>query len=381
MANVLVTGGAGFIGSHLVDALVAQGHRVRAFDNLDPAAHPQPARWPEYVNPKCEYIRGDMRHRAELAAALEDVQYVFHHAAAVGSGLSMIEIRHFIEVNSLGTAILLELLIERRDQIRKLIVASSMTAMGEGTYRCKRDGVQYPGLRPLAQLERHEWEVRCPACGGGLDGAAMAEVRPLNPVTIYGLSKKDQEEEAMLVARAYAIPTVAFRYFSVYGPRQSLTNPYTGVIARFATRMIAGKPPLVYEDGQQLKDVIHVNDVVQANLLAMAADNLDHEVFNLGSGRPVSVLAIANLLSSSLNCSLAPVLTQQFRSGDARHGWADTAKVQRMLGWRPQVTEQAGFGQLCAWLKSLPADQIQAAAVAYEAAERRAETRVGAEPL
>jgi len=378
MSQVLVTGGAGFIGSHLVDRLVAAGHQVTVFDNLDPAAHPQPGIWPGYCNPKCRYVLGDVRDRQALAAVLADAEYVFHLAAAVGSGISMVEVAHFLEVNTLATGILLELLIERRGRIRKLIVASSMTAMGEGTYRCPRDGTQYPGLRPLEQLERNDWEPKCPHCGGELSAQAMAEDRPLNPVTIYGLSKKDQEEASLLVGRAYGIPTVAFRFFSVYGPRQSLTNPYTGVIARFAARMITGKPPLIYEDGRQLKDVIHVSDVVAALLLAMDASAVESAVFNLGCGEPLSVTGIAELLRTSLGSALQPRYTGQFRAGDARHGWANIARAQAQLGWQPRMTTSAGFADLCSWLTSLPATQIEAAAAAFEAAESRAEHGKGA---
>ena len=268
MAKVLVTGGAGFIGSHLVDALVERGHEVLAFDNLDLAAHPQPAKWPAYVNAKCKYILGDVRDKDALGQAMKDVDVVFHHAAAVGSGISMIDIRRFVEVNSLGTANVLELAVENQQRIKKLIVASSMTVMGEGTYECGQHGVYYPFLRPVEQLARNEWEVRCPQCGKPSQPLAMKEDRPLLPLTIYGLTKMDEELETMLVGGFYQIPVVAFRYFSVYGPRQSLTNPYTGVIARFGTRVITGKVPLIYEDGLQLKDVIHVRDVVRANLLA-----------------------------------------------------------------------------------------------------------------
>jgi dTDP-L-rhamnose 4-epimerase len=306
MARVLVTGGAGFIGSHLVDALVERGHEVIAFDNLDPAAHPQPAKLPAYANTKCEYILGDVRDKDTLRRAMEGVEVVFHHAAAVGSGISMIDIVRFVEVNSLGTANLLELAVEKRDRIKKLIVASSMTVMGEGTYECGAHGVQYPFLRPLEQLARHEWEVKCRECGAAMKPLAMKEERPLLPLTIYGLTKMDEEVETILVGRFYQIPVVALRYFSVYGPRQSLTNPYTGVIARFGTRLIAGKPALIYEDGQQMKDVIHVRDVVRANLRAMECEQANYQVFNLGNGEGLSVYRIAELIGEKLSRGRCP---------------------------------------------------------------------------
>lgn len=375
MPKVLVTGGAGFIGSHLVDALVERGHEVVAFDNLDPAAHPQPPTWPGYANPKCHYVLGDVRDKEALRRALNGIEVVFHHAAAVGSGISMVDIRRFVEVNSLGTANLLELAIEKRDQIKKLIVASSMTVMGEGTYECGVHGVYYPFLRSVEQLERNEWEVKCPHCGLPSRPLPMKEERPLLPLTIYGLTKMDEELETLLVAGTYNIPAVAFRYFSVYGPRQSLTNPYTGVIARFGTRVITGKAPLVYEDGRQLKDVIHVRDVVRANLFAMEREEADYQVFNLGNGEGLSVLKIGELIASKLGSSINPVLTRQFRRGDARHGWADTSKAQRLLGWVPSLSAEEGFEDLCKWLKGLPDERLEEAIRAYESAERESEMR------
>lgn len=375
MGRVLVTGGAGFIGSHLVDALVERGHDVVAFDNLDPAAHPQPPKWPVYANVKCQYILGDVRDKGALRRALDDVDVVFHHAAAVGSGISMVDIGRFVEVNSLGTANLLELAIEKRDRIKKLIVASSMTVMGEGTYECSAHGVYYPFLRPIDQLARNEWDVKCLECGAFSKPLAMTEERPLQPLTIYGLTKKDQELETMLVGQFYKIPVVAFRYFSVYGPRQSLTNPYTGVIARFGTRLITGKTPLIYEDGEQLKDVIHVRDVVRANLRGMECQAADYQVFNLGNGVGLSVYRISELISQKLGSPIRPVLTGQYRGGDARHGWADISKARRLLGWEPSLSAEDGFADLCTWLRTLPSDQLEEAIHAYESAESESEIR------
>ncbi len=371
--RVLVTGGAGFIGSHIVDALVLEGHDVTAFDNLDPAAHPQPPRLPSYANPHCRYLIGDVRDKSALREALKKIEIVFHHAAAVGSGISMIDVRRFFETNSVGTANLLELIGEPGATVRKLIQASSMTVMGEGTYRCAAHGVQYPGLRPLEQFQRQEWELKCPVCAQVLEPIAMSEDRPLFPVTIYGLTKKDQEQAAMLVGRAFRRPTVAFRYFSVYGPRQSLTNPYTGVIARFGTRAIAGKPPLIYEDGRQLKDVIHVSDVVRANLRAMNTDAGDYEIFNLGSGEALSVHRIATTIVEKLGRDFEPVFTGQFRSGDARHGWADISKARKLLGWEPAMTVDQGFTNLCRWLSDIPKPELDLAIRTYELNEKTAE--------
>jgi dTDP-L-rhamnose 4-epimerase len=375
MSKVLVTGGAGFIGSHLVDALVERGHEVVAFDNLDPAAHPQPPKWPAYANAKCTYVLGDVRNKEALRKALDGVNVVFHHAAAVGSGISMIDIGRFVEVNSLGTANLLELAIEKQERIRKVIVASSMTVMGEGTYQCGVHGVYYPFLRPVEQLAKNDWEMRCPQCGVSSKPLPMAEDRPLLPLTIYGLTKQDEELETMLVGRFYSIPVVAFRYFSVYGPRQSLTNPYTGVIARFGTRVITGKTPLIYEDGRQLKDVIHVRDVVRANLRAMECEAANYQVFNLGNGEGITVHRIAELISEKLGSPIQPEVVGQYRRGDARHGWADISKAKRLLGWEPSLSAEDGFADLCDWLRTLPSEQLNEAIHAYESAERESEKR------
>jgi dTDP-L-rhamnose 4-epimerase len=234
--------------------------------------------------------------------------------------------------------------------------------------------VQYPSLRSIEQLEKNEWELKCPQCGAVLQPLSMAENRPLQPVSIYGLAKMDQEVQTMLVGRFYQIPVVAFRYFSVYGPRQSLTNPYTGVIARFGTRLISGKPPLIFEDGQQLKDLIHVRDVVRANLMAMENEAADYQVFNLGNGCTTTVEEIAHLLAANLKSSLPPVFTGQFRRGDARHGWADTSKAQRLLGWAPSLTANQGFASLCSWLGTLSEQDLEDSIRAYESAESEAET-------
>jgi dTDP-L-rhamnose 4-epimerase len=247
--------------------------------------------------------------------------------------------------------------------------------MGEGTYECGVHGVYYPSLRTAEQLARNDWEVKCPQCGTPSKPLPMAEDRPLLPLTIYGLTKLDEELQTMLVGKFHKIPVVAFRYFSVYGPRQSLTNPYTGVIARFGTRLIMGKAPLIYEDGKQLKDVIHVRDVVCANLRAMECEAADYQVFNLGNGVGLSVWRIAELIAEKLGSANRPVLTGQYRGGDARHGWADVSKARSVLGWEPSLSAENGFADLCTWLRALPKEQLEDAIHAYGSAERGSEMR------
>jgi dTDP-L-rhamnose 4-epimerase len=375
MERVLVTGGAGFIGSHLVDALVARGHRVRVLDNLDPEAHGAEPAWPAYAHAGAEYVRGDVRDKAALHAALRGIDVVLHYAAAVGSGISMHQIRRYVETNCIGTANLLELTDERDVNVRKLIVPSSMTAMGEGTYRCMDHGVFYPMTRPAAQLERGKWELECPHCGVAAEALPMVEDRPLKPTSIYGLTKKDQEEMSLMIGRARGIPTVSFRYFSVYGRRQSMSNPYTGVLARFATRVISGQPPLVFEDGRQLKDCIHVSDVVAANLRAMETADGDYHVFNLGGGLPISVCEIAEAICRAAGGTLTPRLTGTYRVSDARHGWSDNAKAERRLGFRPEVAFPRGVEDLLAWMRDLPAAEVERSVETFARLEAEAEAK------
>jgi dTDP-L-rhamnose 4-epimerase len=375
MERVLMTGGAGFIGSHLVDALVAVGHQVRVLDDLDPEAHGPDASWPSYLNPDAEYIRGDVRDESVFHAALKDIDVVFHYAAAVGSGISMYHIRRYIEINCVGTANLLELLCEPDVKVRKVLVASSMTAMGEGTYRCPEHDVFYPLTRPLEQLQQSEWEVKCPKCGVEAEPLAMVEDRPLLPTSIYGLTKRDQEEMCLMVGRARRVPVVAFRYFSVYGRRQSLSNPYTGVLARFATRVISNKPPLVFEDGKQLKDCVHVSDVVAVNMRALETDAGDYEVFNIGGGRAISVMEIAETMCKMAVNPFTPLLSGQYRVSDARHGWSDNSRAMACLGWAPRMSFDSGVADLMQWLNELPRTEIDGAVETFDRVEREAEAK------
>lgn len=358
--NILVTGGAGFIGSHLVDALIERGYKVRILDNLDPQVHKGE---PEYLNKEAELIKGDIRSLEDVKKALEGVEAVFHFAAAVGVGQSMYQIRHYVEVNTLGTANLLEALIEKkRDVVRKLIVASSMSVYGEGQYSCPRCGTIYPPLRAKEQLKERKWEMRCPICGEVASPRPTDENKPLYPNSIYAISKRDQEEMCLVVGRAYGIPTVALRFFNVYGPRQALSNPYTGVAAIFSSRILNQRPPVVFEDGRQARDFIHVRDVVQANLLCLEREEADlsaqadFQVFNVGTGRPVTILDLARSLLKKLGSSLEPEVKQTFREGDIRYCYADITRIKERLGFSPQVSLEEGMGDLVEWVRSQKAE-------------------------
>ena len=363
---ILVTGGAGFIGSHLVDALIREGHRVRVLDSLEPQVHGvlrAQGKLPEYCNPHAEYLIGDVRDRALLERALEGIDVVFHEAAAVGVGQSMYEIEKYVGMNTHATAVLLDVLANRRARTRKLIVASSMSIYGEGAYQCERDGRVFPRLRSNDQLTQRDWEMRCPACGQIAQPIPTDEEKPLYSTSIYAISKRDQEEMCLCIGRAYHIPTVALRYFNVYGTRQALSNPYTGVAAIFSSRLLNDHVPLIFEDGLQSRDFVHVSDIVQANLLAMKCDAANYDYFNVGTGHPITVHDVAIVLSHALGKEIAPQIVGKFRAGDIRHCVADIAKARRVLGYAPRVTFEDGMRELTDWVRRQDAqDRVDAAA-------------------
>ena len=267
--RILVTGGAGFVGSHLVDALLARGHIVRVLDNLDPQVHGSTGRPNGHLNRDAEFHHADVRDLAAVRRAVEGVEVVFHLAAAVGVGQSMYRIRDYVDVNSLGGANVLQAVIDRKSRVEKLVVASSMSIYGEGAYRCGTCGPVHPSLRPREQMRERQWEARCPSCGAEVASIPTPETKPLLPTSIYAVSKRDHEEMFVCCGNAYGIPTVALRYFNIYGPRQSLSNPYTGAAAIFSSRLLNGNAPLIFEDGQQTRDFVHVSDIVAGTILAL----------------------------------------------------------------------------------------------------------------
>lgn len=359
--RVLVTGGAGFIGSHLVDELIRRGYVVRILDNLDPQVHGKAQVLPSYLHREAEFLRGDIRDKDAVAKAVEGVEVVIHHAAAVGVGQSMYEISRYVEVNSLGCANLLELLVRRRDGLRKVIVASSMSNYGEGKYSCRNCGVVFPRLRSKEQLARREWEVRCPQCNVELTPLPTDEEKPLCPNSVYAVTKRDHEEMVMSVGTAYRIPVVALRYFNVYGERQSLSNPYTGVAAIFLSRILNGRNPLIFENGLQSRDFVHFSDVVQANLLALESDHANGEIFNVGTGHRTTAIELAEMLIEELGAAerLRPEVIQKFREGDIRHCYADISKIKVKLGFEPKVGFREGVKELARWARlQQPEDRV-----------------------
>jgi dTDP-L-rhamnose 4-epimerase len=349
--KILVTGGAGFIGSHLVDALVAEGQTVRVLDSLDPQVHGANADWPKYASPKAEYQRGDVRDAAAVARALDGVELVFHQAAAVGVGQSMYEIAAYVSANSLGAGVLLQEIVARKTQIKRMVVASSMSIYGEGAYLGADGKLASPGLRPDAQLEKRQWEMQDGA-GRPLRAIGTPETKPLQPTSVYAVTKRDHEELFLAVGNAYHIPTVALRYFNVYGSRQALSNPYTGVAAIFSSRLRNGNPPLVTEDGLQSRDFVHVSDIVRANLAALRCEAVGGRVCNVGTGRPTTIRGVAELLAARLGVAIAPEITEKFRAGDIRHCVADPSFAKSVLGFEAKVRLEDGIDDVIAFAKA-----------------------------
>jgi dTDP-L-rhamnose 4-epimerase len=346
--QVLVTGGAGFIGSHLATELIQQGYRVRVLDALVPQVHGDDPTRPSYLHPDAELLRGDVNDAARVAEALAGVDAVVHLAAMVGVGQSMYEIAHYTHVNGVGTAVLLEALIQR--PVRRLVVASSMSVYGEGLYR-DHDGHLHTRVeRSPERLGAGAWEP-VDEEGQPLQSVATHEDVPANLSSVYALTKFDQERLCLMVGRAYGIPTVALRFFNVYGPHQALSNPYTGVLAIFAARLLNDAPPLIFEDGGQLRDFVSVHDVARACRLALEADDAVDGVFNVGSGDAVTIREVAARLARVLGKDIAPVVTGEYRVGDIRHCYADVTRAEATLGFRAQVDFEAGLEQLASWLE------------------------------
>jgi dTDP-L-rhamnose 4-epimerase len=344
--RALVTGGAGLIGSHIADRLVREGWVVRVLDNLEPQTHRsgKPAWVPETV----EFMCGDMRDRAAVAAALRGVDVVFHQAAYGGF---MPEIAKYIDVNGSGTASMLELIRDERLPVRKFIVASSQVVYAEGAARCPACGLVFPAVRPVEQLRRGDFSVHCPRCGGPTVSVPTPEDAPLAGETVYAISKMAQERLVLTWGRQTGIPTIALRYSCTYGPRQSIFNPYTGVIAIFCTRLLNGRPPIFYEDGAQTRDFCFVEDIAEANLLAATTGTWDGLPVNVGSGRATSIRELYRMLSEALEIRLDPWMHGEFRPGEIRHLTADISRA-RAAGYVPKTDLAAGMARYLGWIRA-----------------------------
>jgi len=344
--RALVTGGAGLIGSHLADLLMAEGWRVRVLDNLEPQTHRGGK--PEWINKEADFIEGDLRNRETISTALKDIDVVFHQAAYGGY---MPEITKYVHVNSLGTAQMLEVIRENNLPVRKIVVASSQAVYSEGAGFCPTHGLVFPAVRPVEQLRNGDWEVHCSICGAITKSAPTPENAPVGGETVYALTKVDQEKLVLLWGKQVGIPTVALRYSCTYGPRQSIFNPYTGVIAIFCTRLLNKLPPVLYEDGEQTRDFSFVEDIARANTLVAESDKLDGTAVNVGSGQGTSIREIARQVSAALGIEIEPEARGEFRPGEMRHLTSDTARI-RSIGYNPRVDLSQGIQRYIDWIRS-----------------------------
>lgn len=357
---VLITGGAGFIGSHLADELLKNGYRVRALDSLCEQVHGEGATRPDYLAPEVELEVGDIRDRKAVERALRGVDAVFHLAAAVGVGQSMYEIEDYVDVNCRGTAVLLEELIKR--PVQRLIAASSMSIYGEGLYYSSDGSVHANASRTLEGLKAGKWEV-VDQRGVDLFPVATPETKPPALSSVYALTKFDQERLCMMTGRAYGIPAAALRFFNVFGTRQSFSNPYTGVLAIFGSRLMNGKPPLIYEDGFQQRDFVSVRDIARACRLALEAKDAPDKVFNIGSGRQYTIIEIAERMARAFGADIRPEVTKKYRVGDIRHCFADISLARKVLNYEPTVSLEEGLAELAGWIRDKePLDRVDEAA-------------------
>jgi dTDP-L-rhamnose 4-epimerase len=346
--TVLITGGAGFIGSHVAVELLRAGYHVRVLDSLVTQVHGETPGRPSYLHEDAEFILGDIRNSEALDEALSGVEAVYHFAALVGVGQSMYQIPEYTSVNNVGTAVLLERLVKQR--VSKLIVASSMSVYGEGLYVTPSGEPYNQATRRVQQLKARQWEMSTPD-GLPLTPAPTPESKQPSLASVYALSKYDQEQMCLMVGRAYGIPAVALRFFNAYGPYQSLSNPYTGVLAIFASRLLNGKRPIIFEDGQQLRDFVSVYDIARACRLALEASAAQDVVLNVGSGHEITILEVAERLGKVLGKRLEPEITGNYRVGDIRHCYPDMSFTARILGYKPEVSLEAGMRDLAEWLE------------------------------
>ncbi|MDQ3919893.1 MAG: NAD-dependent epimerase/dehydratase family protein [Acidobacteriota bacterium] len=344
MSKVLVTGGAGFIGSHTVDLLLEKGYEVRVLDSLQPRVHPRGK--PDYLPPEVEFMQGDVADREDLNRALKGVGRVFHLAAYQDY---LPDFSTFIHTNTESTALLFELIVANKYPVEKIVFASSQSVSGEGRYECVEHGEVKPAPRPLEQLTRGDWEIKCPRCGSDLKPLLIDE-GTVRPGTTYAISKYAIELLAETLGRRYGVPTACMRYTYVQGSRNSFYNAYSGIARRFALRLLHGLPPLCYEDGMQLRDYVNVRDVARANVIAMEDSRADFGVFNTGGGRAVTVLEFARIMIAEFGSDLEPLVPGEFRLGDTRHTISDNLRMNA-LGWEPTVPVEQNVREYVAWMR------------------------------
>jgi len=360
--TILITGGAGFIGSFLVDKLVSLGHEVLIFDNLEEQVHHK--KKPAYIDKKATFIKADVRDYKTFQNAIESVDIVYHLASRVGVAQSNYEIKEYVDTNVGGMANLLDVLVNKKNHVAKVIMIASMTSYGEGDYACEACGIVKPPLRGEEQLQKGDWEIHCPNCQKYVSPLATKEDSKMNDNSVYALTKRAQEEILLLIGKMYNIPVVSLRCFNVYGPRQSLSNPYTGVTAIFLSRIKNNKKPIIYEDGLQTRDFVSVYDVVDALVRVMGTSRADFQSLNIGSGKATSIKDVTLILNNLLNKSIEPEITSRFRKNDIRHCFADIHKAKKLLSWEPRVSLEKGFRELIGWA------QEQSSTDLFEQAEK-----------
>lgn len=354
--HILITGGAGFIGTNLSRKLLADGYRISVLDNLSPQIHGPYPQLDEAMlrDGRIHFIRADVRQSGVLEQALQTVDTVVHLAAETGTAQSMYQIAHYNEVNTQATAQLLDILANKPNTVKKIVLASSRSIYGEGAYACPTHGTVYPGARSAAQLKNHQWDPLCPACKGPLRAIPTPETARPSPASIYAATKYAQEDLIRIAGDSLGISTAILRFQNVYGAGQSLNNPYTGILSIFSTRIRRGMSLPIFEDGLESRDFVHVNDIVQAIQLAMESDAASGATLNVGAGEPTSVLDIANLLVDALGGNVRPEVTGQYRLGDIRHCYADLSQIKATLNFTPQVSLARGIEEFAAWVSSQP---------------------------
>ena len=348
--KVLITGGAGFIGSNLALKLVAQGYEVTVLDNLSEQIHGTHSDLLNTIIDKVNFIQGDVRNREDWVKALKGQEVVVHLAAETGTGQSMYEVQKYVDVNINGTAIFLDFLVNEEHQIKKVVIASSRAIYGEGKYKCAEHGIIYPDERKEADLKKGEFEPKCPVCNQDLLLQATDEQSKIHPSSVYGITKQNQEQMVLNVCQSIGIPAVAFRYQNVYGPGQSLKNPYTGILSIFSTQIKNGNDINIFEDGKESRDFVFIDDVVKATVLGIQKKEADFEVFNVGSGKGTTVTDVAQTLKSLYKSPVNIKETGNFRLGDIRHNYADLSHIQNKLGFQPDVDFQTGVAAFAEWV-------------------------------
>ena len=353
MKNILITGGSGFIGSRLCEKLYARGYSITILDNLSEQIHgTTESSLFKMIKGKCTFIKGDVRNKEDWKKVIGGQDIIVHLAAETGTGQSMYEIEKYNDVNIMGTAHLLEILASTEHSVKKMIVASSRAIYGEGKYNCKIHGDQYPLRRKEIDMERAEFNPKCEICNVELNLLATDEKSKINPSSIYGINKQQQEQMVMLMGDSLGIPSVAFRYQNVYGPGQSLSNPYTGILSIFSTRILNGNNLEIYEDGLESRDFVFIDDVVDATILGIEKEEANGEIFNVGSGVATTVMEVANSLKKFYNSEINISISGKYRLGDIRHNYADLNKAKNLLGFTPKYNFQKGISEFVSWVKT-----------------------------